>query len=280
MINIKYNLIIVDDDIQELTSELINKNIHYELNEDNEILIEINSIEVIKKVIAAISTIIIDKKWNECIDEIFAEIFHMEYEDLSKNQKDEVDSIKHFKRLEILTKKTIQEFLLVPDNEYLNIKTFIMFNMDGFEEYLKDELKNINFQTIDNDSIKKQLTSIWEHRGIHVDNYKYLYVLKEDGYYQLFNKQKEEITFEYFLNEMGFSIDNVSSIRNENNKYLTMILNISVFFGTKTIYIDEENCKELADLLCSNSSFSGNKAQINLSTRNMILQMLDASRGY
>ena len=73
-----------------------------------------------------------------------------------------------------------------------------------------------------------------------------------------------------FVSQMGFEIANISNIKNEKSKYLTMILNISRYFNTEKIYVDEKECKEIADLLVSNTSFEGNHAQIILSTKDKI----------
>lgn len=280
MIEIKYDLMIIDSIDKEELKELFNNvNVEYKEHED-EFFVTIDSMQKYKTISAVLCRHIINIKWEECFEEVFEEIFKKDYDSILEIQKQEINKIKNYKRLEILTKKTIDEYLTVKDNETLNISSFLMFNMDGFEEYLKAELLNIDFESLEiDDEIKNELIEQWERKGIFLKDYKYLYILKKNDSYVLFNTKGQEISFKDFTDKMGFNVENSMNIKNEVSKYLTMILNISSFMDSKKIYIDEIECKELADLLCSNISFEGNHAQISLSSRNMIIKMLDGLRG-
>lgn len=278
MIEINFNLKIINSITPEsLQMKLDEAKINYEI-EDDEFTVNIDSIALCKKINAIIAKEIVDIKWDECFEDAFEEVFNEEYDKLLDSQKRELEEIKNCKRLEILVRKTVEDYLSIQDNETINFSSFLMFNMDGFEDYLKNELKNVTFETIKiTDELKADLIKEWIKRGIYPEDYKTLFVLKNGNSYALFNSKKDEITYEKFTKEMGFEIENANNIKNENSKYLTIILNISSYLGTSKIYIDQTNCEDLANLLVSNISFDGNNAQIALSSFESIKKMMDLS---
>ena len=274
MIKISYNLEIIDDTYgDKLQERLEDEGISFDSKSSDDFIITIDSIEKYKKIQHILARHLIDIKWEEVIEDVFYDVFNMYYEDLNDFEKNTVEAVKNFKRLEIVTKKTLDEYMCIKDNNSISIGTFSMFNMDGFEDMLKNEFINVDFETIHmKDAFKDKLVKEWKNRGILLEDYKEMYLLKdkEHNSFQLFNQKNNPVTYDMFVSQMGFEIANIANIKNEKSKYLTMILNISRYFNTEKIYVDERECKEIADLLVSNTSFEGNHAQIILSTKDKI----------
>ena len=274
MIKISYNLEIIDDTYgDKLQETLEDEGISFDSKSSDDFIITIDSIEKYKKIQHILARHLIDIKWEEVIEDVFYDVFNMYYEDLNDFEKNTVEAVKNFKRLEIVTKKTLDEYMCIKDNNSISIGTFSMFNMDGFEDMLKNEFINVDFETIHmKDTFKDKLVKEWKNRGILLEDYKEMYILKdkEHNSFYLFNQKNNPVTYEMFVSQMGFEIANISNIKNEKSKYLTMILNISRYFNTEKIYVDEKECKEIADLLVSNTSFEGNHAQIILSSKDKI----------
>ena len=274
MIKISYNLEIIDDTYgDKLQERLEDEGISFDSKSSDDFIITIDSIEKYKKIKHILARHLIDIKWEEVIEDVFYDVFNMYYEDLNDFEKNTVEAVKNFKRLEIVTKKTLDEYMCIKDNNSISIGTFSMFNMDGFEDMLKNEFINVDFETIHmKDAFKDKLVKEWKNRGILLEDYKEMYLLKdkEHNSFQLFNQKNNPVTYDMFVSQMGFEIANIANIKNEKSKYLTMILNISRYFNTEKIYVDERECKEIADLLVSNTSFEGNHAQIILSTKDKI----------
>lgn len=274
MIKISYNLEIIDDTYgDKLQERLEDKGISFDSKSSDDFIITIDSIEKYKKIQHILARHLIDIKWEEVIEDVFYDVFNMYYEDLNDFEKNTVEAVKNFKRLEIVTKKTLDEYMCIKDNNSISIGTFSMFNMDGFEDMLKNEFINVDFETIHmKDAFKDKLVKEWKNRGILLEDYKEMYILKdkEHNSFHLFNQKNNPVTYDMFVSQMGFEIANIANIKNEKSKYLTMILNISRYFNTEKIYVDERECKEIADLLVSNTSFEGNHAQIILSTKDKI----------
>lgn len=274
MIKISYNLEIIDDTYgDKLQERLEDEGISFDSKSSDDFIITIDSIEKYKKIQHILARHLIDIKWEEVIEDVFYDVFNMYYEDLNDFEKNTVEAVKNFKRLEIVTKKTLDEYMCIKDNNSISIGTFSMFNMDGFEDMLKNEFINVDFETIHiKDAFKDKLVKEWKNRGILLEDYKEMYILKdkEHNSFHLYNQKNNPVTYNMFVSQMGFEIANIANIRNEKSKYLTMILNISRYFNTEKIYVDERECKEIADLLVSNTSFEGNHAQIILSTKDKI----------
>lgn len=274
MIKISYNLEIIDDTYgDKLQERLEDEGISFDSKSSDDFIITIDSIEKYKKIQHILARHLIDIKWEEVIEDVFYDVFNMYYEDLNDFEKNTVEAVKNFKRLEIVTKKTLDEYMCIKDNNSISIGTFSMFNMDGFEDMLKNEFINVDFETIHmKDAFKDKLVKEWKNRGILLEDYKEMYILKdkEHNSFHLFNQKNNPVTYDMFVSQMGFEIANIANIKNEKSKYLTMILNISRYFNTEKIYVDEKECKEIADLLVSNTSFEGNHAQIILSTKDKI----------
>ena len=274
MIKISYNLEIIDDTYgDKLQERLEDEGISFDSKSSDDFIITIDSIEKYKKIQHILARHLIDIKWEEVIEDVFYDVFNMYYEDLNDFEKNTVEAVKNFKRLEIVTKKTLDEYMCIKDNNSISIGTFSMFNMDGFEDMLKNEFINVDFETIHmKDAFKDKLVKEWKNRGILLEDYKEMYILKdkEHNSFHLFNQKNNPVTYDMFVSQMGFEIANIANIKNEKSKYLTMILNISRYFNTEKIYVDERECKEIADLLVSNTSFEGNHAQIILSTKDKI----------
>ena len=174
MIKISYNLEIIDDTYgDKLQERLEDEGISFDSKSSDDFIITIDSIEKYKKIQHILARHLIDIKWEEVIEDVFYDVFNMYYEDLNDFEKNAIETVKNFKRLEIVTKKTLDEYMCIKDNNSISIGTFLMFNMDGFEDMLKNEFINVDFEAIHvKDKFKDKLVKEWKIRGILLEDYK------------------------------------------------------------------------------------------------------------
>ena len=277
MIKVQYKLEIINDlTFDKFKQDLVDKNMEFKQQDNDEFIVTIDSIEKYKIISNILTRHIIDIKWDECFEKVVWDNLGKEFDNLSDTEKTEILKVKDFKRLFVITKKAIDAYLSVSDNESINLSSFAMFNMEGFEDYVAEEIGELPFELFNEiDEQKAEFIEIWEERGIKTKNYDTLFVFKDGNTYALYNRVGHKITYQEFTETMGFSVEGNNNLRNENSKYLTMILNLSAYLDTKVIYIDGNICKDLANLLVSNSSFKGNRAKVSLNNEKTMRQLMD-----